>query len=398
MVASSSISKGSAVNLNFNMRLFVSSTMVVAFSYSFQAGAQTLEVLHHFKGSDGQVPIGGLALDSAGKIYGTTSSGGKHGQGTLFRMDPMHHSFKTLHHFKGGKRDGAGPHGEVMIDASGDLYGTTYGGGPAGAGTVFRLAGAKTYQVLTALDGVSLRYLNSGVLKGADGTLYAAAEVGNGPYGTGSVFSMKAPGYVPAIVHTFTYDYDSGGKPESTPIFFNGQLHGTGRSGGMYAVDVDGQNFSNAADDWWDSVVIMAGMTPGDGGVLWGVQQIGDIESMGQIYRIDPDGTYHDVFEFFRDDEAYGFGPRGTLVLAPDGVLFGSTYSGGRLSDNEPGDGVIFSFDPASGTFQTPYVFSGKADGGRLFAGLLADGHGAYYGVTATGGKFNDGTLFKFTP
>jgi uncharacterized repeat protein (TIGR03803 family) len=86
------------------------------------------------------------------------------------------------------------------------------------------------------------------------------------------------------------------------------------------------------------------------------------------------------------------------LVLAPDGVLFGTTYSGGRLSDNEPGDGVIFSFDPASGTFQTPYVFSGKADGGRLFAGLLADGHGAYYGVTATGGKFNDGTLFKFTP
>jgi uncharacterized repeat protein (TIGR03803 family) len=360
------------------------------------ARAQTMTVLHDFKGADGATPVASLVIDAQGVLYGTTSAGGKHGLGTVFKFDGG--LLTTLHHFAGGA-DGAGPRASLTLDAKGDLYGTTYAGGPADAGTVFRITATGKYRVLASLDGAAMGLgLATGVFEDTDGTLYGGGEKG-GADGLGTLFSMRAPRYVPHVIHDFTYDEDSGANPESTPILFDGQLHGTGLHGTMYSVDRDGGHYANAFDPWWDVVQIYAGLTPDDQGRLWGVMKSGDDQSMGQLYRIETDGTYTDVFEFWDDNlESHGVGPCGTLVRDPAGVLWGTTERGGRLPNGQLGDGVIFRYDPSTATFSTPYVFDGQKRGGEVFAGLVSDGQGHYYGMASIGGKHGLGTLFEFTP
>jgi uncharacterized repeat protein (TIGR03803 family) len=104
----------------------------------------TETVLYSFKGkADGEQPTAGLARDSAGNLYGTTLAGGNLacggglGCGTVFKLDSK--GGKTvLHSFSG--LDGAGPYAAVIRDSAGNLYGTTSGGGLHGKGTVYKIA------------------------------------------------------------------------------------------------------------------------------------------------------------------------------------------------------------------------------------------------------------------
>ena len=103
------------------------------------AHGQTNEkVLYRFKGgTDGEYPYGGLVRDAKGNLYGTTYFGGVSGAGTVFRLSKTGKQ-KVLHSFSGGK-DGGYPVAGVIIDAAGNLYGTTLQGGDFGAGTVFKV-------------------------------------------------------------------------------------------------------------------------------------------------------------------------------------------------------------------------------------------------------------------
>jgi uncharacterized repeat protein (TIGR03803 family) len=96
-------------------------------------------VLYSFTGTngDGAKPAAGLIMDSAGNLYGTTG-GGSPGAGTVFKLDPSRHE-TVLYGFTDTNGDGAFPTAGLIMDSSGNLYGTTYEGGSAGAGTVFRL-------------------------------------------------------------------------------------------------------------------------------------------------------------------------------------------------------------------------------------------------------------------
>ncbi len=102
------------------------------------------KTLHKFKGGkDGIYPTGRLIIDAAGDIYGTTVSGGDNGLGSVFELIPNQDGSwaeKVLHHFTGGK-DGASPDaGGVTLDQTGNLYGTTSYGGMLDSGTVYKLA------------------------------------------------------------------------------------------------------------------------------------------------------------------------------------------------------------------------------------------------------------------
>jgi uncharacterized repeat protein (TIGR03803 family) len=105
----------------------------------------TETVLHTFTGgSDGGVPSGGLIADSSGNLYGTTSRGGASGRspsgsGVVFKLSPSG-TETVLYSLKGGS-DGSGPAAGLIADSSGNLYGTTSGGGASGNGTVFKLTG-----------------------------------------------------------------------------------------------------------------------------------------------------------------------------------------------------------------------------------------------------------------
>jgi uncharacterized repeat protein (TIGR03803 family) len=103
-------------------------------------GRWTKKVLYNFVGN-GCRPSGGLIWDSAGNLYGTTTLGGT-GYGTVFELLPGSNGTWTervLHEFN-GTSDGNGPSGGLVIDGAGNLYGTTIVGGAKGAGTIFELS------------------------------------------------------------------------------------------------------------------------------------------------------------------------------------------------------------------------------------------------------------------
>ncbi len=97
------------------------------------ASADPVEtVLHSFTGfpSDGDLPLGDLIADSSGNLYGTTAGGGASGNGVVFKLSPGG-TETVMHSFTGGASDGATPVAGLIADSSGNLYGTTESGGPS---------------------------------------------------------------------------------------------------------------------------------------------------------------------------------------------------------------------------------------------------------------------------
>jgi uncharacterized repeat protein (TIGR03803 family) len=100
-------------------------------------GSGTITALASFDGKDGADPYAGLIMDSSGNLYGTTTDGGASGDGTVFELANGSRTITTLAAFKGS--NGSGPLAGLVMDSGGDLYGTTYGGGGSSNGTVFEV-------------------------------------------------------------------------------------------------------------------------------------------------------------------------------------------------------------------------------------------------------------------
>ena len=151
-------------------------------------------MLHRFTGRDGAVPHGALIFDAPGNLYGTTHNGGTNGYGTVFQLDPSG-ALTVLHSFTGGS-DGAYPEAGLIADMAGNLYGTTYGGG-AGGGTVFQLQASGTLTVLHTFTGGDGAYPVAGLLADAAGNLYGTTAGGgsgaNCAHGCGTVFELTVP-------------------------------------------------------------------------------------------------------------------------------------------------------------------------------------------------------------
>ncbi len=111
------------------------------FKISHTSGTWKEQVLHRFNGTDGQMPMGDLAIDSAGNLYGATNYGGTVcvNCGTVFTIKKNGSGFASLYSFTAGA-DGLGPFGGVILNASGDLFGTVGYGAGFGAGDVFELS------------------------------------------------------------------------------------------------------------------------------------------------------------------------------------------------------------------------------------------------------------------
>lgn len=118
---------------------------------SAQAQTYTESVLHSFKGSDGAGPEG-LVRDAHGNLYGISIGGVALGNGTVFRLG-MTGKEIVLYSFTGTGGDGAQPRGDLVQDAQGNLYGTTYEGGASGHGTVFKVDTTGKETVLYSFTG-----------------------------------------------------------------------------------------------------------------------------------------------------------------------------------------------------------------------------------------------------
>jgi uncharacterized repeat protein (TIGR03803 family) len=159
-------------------------------------GRWTHKALHSFNGTDGAIPQGGLIFDAAGNLYGVAYSGGTYGEGTVFELTPEaggHWSPNLLHIFDG--TNGAYPYGGLILDAAGNLYGTTTLGGAYGDGTAFELTpgsrGGWSEKVLHSFGAYGMdgdNPDNISLIFDATGNLYGTTYFGGG--GRGTVFEI----------------------------------------------------------------------------------------------------------------------------------------------------------------------------------------------------------------
>ena len=303
------------------------------------AQTATETVLHAFRTYPrGAQPFATMVRDAAGNLYGTTFAGGPKGMGTLFKLDNTGH-FEVLYSFT-GREDGRNPWGGVVLDAAGNLYGTA-AGGANNAGVVYRLSpsGAQTvlYAFFGKADGNSPY---AGVILDSAGNLYGTTTVG-GANNDGVVFKVDPSG-TETVLHSFAGGQD-GYLPYAGVIAdANGNLYGTTAGGGNY--------------------------------------------SGGIIYKLDAAGQETILYSFSRNS---GSDPLAGVIADAVGNLYGTTQSGGK------GGGVIYELD-AAGHYQVLHYFSDSAsDMASPDAGLARDSEGNLYGTVQSGGAHETGAVFK---
>jgi uncharacterized repeat protein (TIGR03803 family) len=163
-------------------------------------GGRTMKVLHNFttNSADGQDPYTGVILDPAGNLYGTTGQGGKYNFGIVYELTPVAGGGwqeTILHNFSDNGIDGNSPSGPLTLDAAGNLYGTTSSGGAHGYGTVFKLTrttrGGWQETILHNFndDGIDGYFPGSGVVLDGSGNIYGTTG-GGGAYGYGAVYQV----------------------------------------------------------------------------------------------------------------------------------------------------------------------------------------------------------------
>jgi len=197
-------------------------------------------VLHNFAGypSDGAYPLfNGLRMDTKGNLYGTTYEGGASGEGTVFKLS-KNGTETVLYNFAGGTADGCQPLGSPAMDKNGNLYGTTEQCGYSHHGIVWKVSQTGTETVLHDFAGGSSdgAYPLSSVTLDAKGNLYGDT-FGGGAYssctdydGCGTVYELNQNGVL-TLLHSF--DGADGANPKAgLRLDANGDLYGTATIGG----------------------------------------------------------------------------------------------------------------------------------------------------------------------
>jgi uncharacterized repeat protein (TIGR03803 family) len=191
----------------------------------------TLTILHNFDGSDGTHPdLGSLVFDSAGNVYGTTYAGGAHVRGTVFKLARSNGwAESVLYSFSGGD-DGGSPYNGVAFDSAGNLYGTTSVGGNSGYGTVYELSPSGSGWTETTLysfsGGADGGAPIGSVAVDAQGNLYGTASSGGTGAGTAWELSPSNGGWAFTLLHSFSGRTTPG--PTATPTLdAAGNIYGT---------------------------------------------------------------------------------------------------------------------------------------------------------------------------
>lgn len=194
-------------------------------------------VIYNFTGGDdGTSPPAGVTLDAHGNLYGTTSMGGINGDGVVYELSPSGSSWKqtVLYSFQ-GLSDGQNPVGGVILDKAGNLYGTTFDGGNNGGGTVYELSASNGSWTLTTLYSFTGGYGGpyNKLAFDSEGNLYGATN-GEGAYGYGSVFKLTSSNGGWTI--TDLYDFPGGSNGSlpygSVAVDSKGNVFGTASAGG----------------------------------------------------------------------------------------------------------------------------------------------------------------------
>ena len=188
--------------------------------------------LYSFKSrTDGYEPNGGVILDEGGNLYGATRFGGDAGYGTIYKLDTAG-NHTILYNFTGGD-DGQNIYGGLIRDSSGNLYGASATGGTFGYGNVFKFdTNGQLIVLYSFTDGIDRddgAYPFTELVMDASGNLYGTTEGGGGIYGT--VFEISPSG-VETSLYLFTNTHNGGLPVAGVTMDSTGNLYGTTPDGG----------------------------------------------------------------------------------------------------------------------------------------------------------------------
>ena len=354
-------------------------------------------------------------------------------------------------HTTGVCLDGETPNG-VIEGSDGNFYGTTGPSGVASGGTIFKLTSSGTLTTLHTfcpdMDPNSGHCLDGsgpgGLLEGSDGNFYGTAGTGgvNFEYGGGTAGTayMITPSGTLTTLYDFCAQVDpktenclDGEEPDSIIEGSDGNFYGTTFSGGLnsfggarpagvlFKLTPSGLLtilYSFCSQQDLSTVTCLDGEEPsglieGSDGNFYGITSVGgqfgrSTISGGTVFKLAPSGTFTTLHSFCSAaDPSTGNCLDGDepndLIEGSDGNFYGATYSGGRYDD-----GTVFKLTP-SGTLTTLYSFCSKGNAntsdcldGRAPSAVIEGSDGNFYGTTRAGGKFgsenSDGTVFVLTP
>ncbi len=334
----------------------------------------TLKVLHNFQGlRDGQGGAGTLAADASGNLFGVTNNGGAHQLGSVYELSPPAQGVtrwtkRTIYSFTGHRIDGTIPVGGVIFDAAGSLYGVTANGGNGpcsfGCGTVFKLtpsggglggSGEWTetllHQFQAGHDGaVPLAALVMDASGNIFGSAAGAGLLHECDGGCGTIFrlALESDGVNRkfSVIKELTADLgdsplgplllDAAGNLFGTAFAWGRKFHGTAfelsppAAGGTSWRATVLHSFTGGNDGYFPKAALIADAS----GTLYGTTEFGGADSQGVIFALHPPAMANahwteSILHAFRYNND-GSGPTSPLIFGADGLLYGTTYQGGK--------------------------------------------------------------------
>ena len=397
---------------------------VVSCGFAF---SQTYNVLFNFDGYDGAAPSY-LVFDGAGNLYGVGGGGSNEcgaafGCGTIFELSPSNGSWteKVLYYFcsSGNCVDGVFPNGGIVLDKAGNIYGTTSTGGALGGGVVFEISpnGIETvlYQFCanSPQDCPGGSTPRAGLVMDSSGNLYGTTFYGGNCYignvGCGVVFELSPPSVQGgAWAETILYNFCSvnANCPDGAYPAYGNTLT-FDRFGNLYGMTgYYGSNKGNCCGtiyklspqgNTWVYTVLYAPSDPAglegplslDGsGTIYGVFNGNSVYQYGGAFRLNAEG-HPSIFGFSNWSDG-SLPETGVVLDTQNHALYGTTQYGGidygtvfKLAGRPPLETVLHNFCSETGC----------ADGQYPYA-LIEDGLGNLFGTTINGGT---GTCSLFT-
>lgn len=373
------------------------------------AAQQTESAIYNFGDANGAYPHGGLAFDSHGNIFGTATSGGFFNQGVVFELQPESGgswSGRTIYNFGNIANDGAQPYASLVVDSSGNVYGTTSTGGAYGGGTVFELIpnsrGNYNETILHSFgSGTDGNKLYSNLIFDSSGNLYGTTYLG-GTNNTGTVYELSSTqgGWTETILYNFGAD-TTPNLPYAGVIFDpNGNLYGTALNGGAYINGAVYELSRNAHGDWIETTLHSFGRFE-DGYLPYGGLVF---DSTGNLYGTTSSSGPHYpwtagvIYQLAQQSGGkweeslltrFGYGggvPYDAPVVDAEGNVYVTLYYSG-----------VLELSPKTGGGWTPNYLSGdnRLEGFELYGGVILDSSGNIYGTALCCGTYGYGTVFE---
>jgi uncharacterized repeat protein (TIGR03803 family) len=357
-------------------------------------------VMHSFTSpTPGANPYSDLcqATLTNGKLYGMTTYGGMFDEGVLFEYDLATNTYSRKLDFNDTEK-GSYPYGSLVQAVNGRLYGMTLGGGAFGQGVIFEYdPTTSSYTRKLNFNGTNGLYPSGSLIQATNGKLYGMSGGGASSYGI--IFQ-----YDP-INSTYTKKLDFNGTEKgsypkgSLMQAANGRLYGMTSNGGvsnngvLFEYDPVTDTYTkkidfNGAEKGTEP---MGSLTQATNGKLYGMTTYGGIFDKGVLFEYDPaTGTYTKKLDFNGSEK--GRYSAGSLMQASNGKLYGMAL-GGEFSD-----GVVFEYDPATNAYTKKLDFNRSDNGNVPISGLAMADNGRLYGLSNRGGLNGLGVLFEFDP